>query len=204
MKASPDSLCCLPTGSRAGSPAAKAIGPNVRPLQLDVRDGESLRSALHECEVVVSAVSYSVNESVTRAAIEAGVHMCDLGGNNDVVDRQLRLDAEAQARNVTIVPNCGLAPGLINVLAIPVEAFDSWMRYTCVSAGSPSIHVRHCSTRSSSRRRPINDILSQRKSENGELRTVPSMTGLEELTFPPRTDAWSILHVRRAFTLTRT
>ena len=40
-------------------------------------------------DVVISAVSYAVNERLTRAAIDAGVHMCDMGGNNDVVDRQL-------------------------------------------------------------------------------------------------------------------
>ncbi|MBP1656764.1 MAG: saccharopine dehydrogenase family protein [Bacteroidetes bacterium] len=112
------------SGDTAGA-TAKAIGSNVHPLQLDVRDSAALLDAMKGCSVAVSAVSYSVNEAITRAAIAAGVHLCDLGGNNDVVDRQLALDADARARDVTVIPNCGLAPGLINILAVTgLEVFD--------------------------------------------------------------------------------
>ena len=110
----------------AAARTARSIGPNVSPLQLDVRDAAGVRRALQGISVVVSAVSYSVNLELTRAAIEAGVHMCDLGGNNSVVDAQLALRGSAEARGVTIVPNCGLAPGLINILAMTaMEQFDS-------------------------------------------------------------------------------
>jgi len=97
---------------------ARAIGSNVFPARLDVHDGRALESTMTGCDAVVSAVSYSVNLAVSQAAIRAGVHLCDLGGNNDVVDRQRTLHAEAAARGVTVVPNCGLAPGLINILAV--------------------------------------------------------------------------------------
>jgi lysine 6-dehydrogenase len=113
----------------AAAKSAKAIGPNVRPLQLDVNNLEGLASALRGSSVVVSAVSYAVNELVTRAAIQAGVHMVDLGGNNDIARRQMALDRMAKDRGVTIVPNNGLAPGLINILALTAagefEALDS-------------------------------------------------------------------------------
>jgi lysine 6-dehydrogenase len=69
-------------------------------------------------DAVLSAAPYSLNLQVTRAAIEAGTHMCDLGGSNEILDQQLTLSNEALGRNVTIVPNCGLAPGLINILAV--------------------------------------------------------------------------------------
>jgi lysine 6-dehydrogenase len=110
----------------AAARTASSIGPNVSPMQLDVRDAAGVRRALQGVSVVVSAVSYSVNLELTRAAIEAGVHMCDLGGNNSVVDAQLALRAAAETRGVTVVPNCGLAPGLINILAMTaMEQFDS-------------------------------------------------------------------------------
>ena len=41
---------------------------------------------------------------------------CDLGGNNDVVDAELALDAEARSRGLNIIPDCGLAPGMVAVL----------------------------------------------------------------------------------------
>jgi lysine 6-dehydrogenase len=97
---------------------AKAIGPNVTPLKLDVNVESDLLRAIEGSNAIVSAVSYSVNLHITRAAIRAGVHVCDLGGNDDVVKRQMSLDAEAKQKEVTVVPNCGLAPGLINILAM--------------------------------------------------------------------------------------
>ena len=105
--------------------SAAAIGPEVKPLRCDVNNPSELRAALEGSTVVVSAVSYAVNEAVTRVAIESGVHMVDLGGNNDVVSRQLALDREARDRGVTVIPDSGLAPGLINILgASGARQFD--------------------------------------------------------------------------------
>ncbi len=102
--------------------------------------------------VVVSAVSYSVNEELTLAAIHAGVHFCDLGGNNDVVDRQLTMDPAAHARGVTVVPNCGLAPGLINILAVTGmrKSSTASIASSYVSADFRNIPARHSIMRSSS------------------------------------------------------
>ncbi len=105
--------------------AARAIGPNVRPLRLDVNSTADLARAMEGCQSLISAVSYAVNYTIARIAIDARVHMCDLGGNNDIVVKQLTLDAEAKAKGVSIVPNCGLAPGLINILAVSgAKEFD--------------------------------------------------------------------------------
>lgn len=98
--------------------AAKAIGSNVRPLRLDVNAQKDILRAIEGSSAVISAVSYSVNYQISKAGIQAGVHVCDLGGNDEVVARQLTLDADAKQKGVTIIPNCGLAPGLINILAM--------------------------------------------------------------------------------------
>lgn len=110
---------------QAATSSAKAIGERVTPLRLDVNNTKDLLSALAGCQALISAATYSVNFNVSRTAIEAGVHMCDLGGNNDVVERQLTLDEQARQRGVAIIPNCGLAPGLINILAVTgAKEFD--------------------------------------------------------------------------------
>ena len=64
---------------------AASIGKNVTPLELDVNDPAALQAALRGSDAVISAISYNVNLSVTQAAIGAGVSLCDLGGNMDVV-----------------------------------------------------------------------------------------------------------------------
>jgi lysine 6-dehydrogenase len=65
----------------------------------------------------ISCVNYWLNEDLARAAIEAGTSFCDLGGNNSVVDAELALDGEARKAGINIVPDCGLAPGMVAVLA---------------------------------------------------------------------------------------
>jgi lysine 6-dehydrogenase len=104
---------------------ARAVGSNVVPLELDVNVQTDVLRAIEGTNAVVSAVSYSVNLQITKAAIQAGVHVCDLGGNDEVVRKQMLLDADARQKGVTVVPNCGLAPGLINILAMQgVKEFD--------------------------------------------------------------------------------
>jgi lysine 6-dehydrogenase len=49
--------------------------------------------------------------------VTAGCHFCDLGGNTDVVFEQHKLDDAAKKAGVTIAPDCGLAPGMANILA---------------------------------------------------------------------------------------
>ncbi|MDM7923132.1 MAG: saccharopine dehydrogenase NADP-binding domain-containing protein, partial [Pyrinomonadaceae bacterium] len=67
---------------------------------------------------VISCVNYWYNESLSRAAIATGTNFCDLGGNNYVVDAQLAMDDEARAAGINIIPDCGLAPGMVSVLAM--------------------------------------------------------------------------------------
>lgn len=107
--------------------AALGIGsPNVHSLVLDVNDHKSVVKAMKNHAVAIGAVSYRCNATLTKAAIEAGIHFCDLGGNDDIVEEQLALADEAKARRVTIVPNCGLAPGLANILgARGAELFEA-------------------------------------------------------------------------------
>src|SRR5437879_10548377 len=53
----------------------------------------------------------------TRAEVYAAVNCADLGGNTEIVFQQQKLDAEAKQRNVSVIPECGLAAGMVNVLA---------------------------------------------------------------------------------------
>jgi lysine 6-dehydrogenase len=166
---------------------ARSIGPNVRPLQLDVRNSADLLAALDGVSVVISAVSYAVNYPVSRIAIEAGVHMCDMGGNNDVVDHQITLDADARRRAVLIVPNCGLAPGLINTLAMHgYSRFDTVDSIALRVGGLPQ-HPRPPLNYAIvfSVEGLINEYLEPATViRKGVLHTVESLDDLEGLEFP--------------------
>lgn len=81
-------------------------------VQADASNTSQLMSALDGITSFVSAVPYSFNLAITEAAIRIGANMCDLGGNTRIVRKQLEHDAKAKAAGITIVPDCGMAPGM--------------------------------------------------------------------------------------------
>ena len=91
--------------------------PRLIPTPLDVRDREAVHALMRQSDAVMSAIPYYFNFELARAAVEAGVHFCDLGGNTDIVFQQKALHDEAVAKGITVVPDCGLAPGMVNILA---------------------------------------------------------------------------------------
>ena len=92
-------------------------GPRLLPTPVDVRDHEAVLGVMRECDAVMSAIPYYFNYDMARLAVEAGVHFCDLGGNTEIVFKQKELDGVARRKNITVVPDCGLAPGMVNILA---------------------------------------------------------------------------------------
>ena len=94
-----------------------SAGRRLALVKVDVQDAAALREVIRGHNAVLCALPYYYNLDVTRAALEAGVHSADLGGNTEIVFRQKKLDAEARARGVSAVADCGLAPGMINILA---------------------------------------------------------------------------------------
>src|SRR3989440_9365392 len=89
----------------------------ARPAQLDVDDHARAVELMRGHDAAISCVTYFHNLGLARAAIEARTNFCDLGGNNSVVRSELALDADARAAGVNIIPDCGLAPGMVAVLA---------------------------------------------------------------------------------------
>ena len=86
-------------------------------VRLDARDAEAVRALMQGASACMNALPYYFNLDMARNAVAAGVHYCDLGGNTEIVFKQLQLDGDARAANVSVVPDCGLAPGMVNILA---------------------------------------------------------------------------------------
>jgi lysine 6-dehydrogenase len=85
---------------------------------LNATDTAALRTLILGADMVVSAVPYYLGEQLAAAAVAAGCHYLDFGGNPTVVAAQRRLDTLARNSGVTVVPDCGLAPGLADVMAV--------------------------------------------------------------------------------------
>jgi lysine 6-dehydrogenase len=89
----------------------------VRTFVADAGDRQRMTELMESCDVAVSCVPYFFNLGLARAAVATRTHFCDLGGNNDVVHAELALGTQAKEAGVTVVPDCGLAPGMVSILA---------------------------------------------------------------------------------------
>lgn len=86
--------------------------------QVDANNCDELAAFIRNYDVVINALFYSFNEIVAKTAIESGVHCVDLGGHiGHITDQVLKLHEKAQQRGVTVIPDLGVAPGMINILA---------------------------------------------------------------------------------------
>jgi lysine 6-dehydrogenase len=89
----------------------------LRVVTLDARSGEDVRAVMDGADACMNALPYYFNLEIATAAVQLGVHYSDLGGNTAIVFQQLQLNEKAKARNISVVPDCGLAPGMVNILA---------------------------------------------------------------------------------------
>jgi lysine 6-dehydrogenase len=86
-------------------------------LQADFSDESQVREAMAGRDIALSAAPYPFNVDLARLAIECGCHFSDLGGNTEIVFRQLAMSDRASDAGCTVIPDVGLAPGITNVLA---------------------------------------------------------------------------------------
>lgn len=116
----------LEQAERNASRVNSLVNRNVcRAHTADALDPESLHKFLEPVDVLVSCVPFWMHPRVAAVAVKAKTHMCDMGGDTSVTWETLKHDEDAKAAGVSIVPDTGLAPGMVNNLATYfMETFD--------------------------------------------------------------------------------
>lgn len=106
--------------------------------QLDVTNHEQLCDFLGQVNSFLSAVPYWHNPAITRAAIEAGACMTDLGGNTDLVRDQMKLSPQAMGADIAIIPDCGQAPGMgTSLIVYAMSQLDATDEVMMWDGGNP-------------------------------------------------------------------
>jgi len=170
-------------------------GSKISPIQVDVSNHEEVSNLMKEHDAVISCVNYWHNADLSRIALNTGKHLCDLGGNNYVVDEQLSLNSEAETVGINIIPDCGLAPGMVSILAMHgYRRFESVDDIRIRVGGLPQHPVQPLNYQLIfSVEGLINEYVeSARVIRDGEICEVPSMTEVEILEFPnlPKLEAF--------------
>jgi len=166
---------------------ALAVGSDrVDAREVDTANSQDTARLMAGHDSAISCVNYWYNASLSRAAIETGTNFCDLGGNNYVVDEQLVMDADARAAGINIIPDCGLAPGMVSILAMHGAArFDAVDEIHIRVGGLPQTPLPPLDYQLVfSVEGLINEYVEvARVIRNGGITEVPSMTELESLEF---------------------
>jgi len=101
----------------AGLVSRLAHSRKVTPVRLNASRESDAIKLIRGHDAALSAVPYFFNAGLARAAIKAGCHFADLGGNNTVVRQELAMDKQAARRGLALAPDCGLSPGMASILA---------------------------------------------------------------------------------------
>lgn len=161
--------------------------PRLQTKVCNASDVKQIEGMFQNVTAAVAAVHYRFNEGFTRAAINTKTHLCDLGGNNTVVDAQFKLNEEAKRVGVSIIPDCGLAPGMVAVLVKwGLEKFN-WADTVKIRVGglpqNPKNDLKY--ERLFSVDGLINEYVEPvRLLRNGKLETIEPMSELESIDFP--------------------
>lgn len=97
---------------------AKVSGGRAKFKRLDAGKPDQVKKALKGYSALVSCVPYFLNLPLAKAALAARVHYVDLGGNTDIVRKEIALHPQAVKAGVSILPDNGLGPGMISTLAV--------------------------------------------------------------------------------------
>lgn len=117
--------------------ALKALeNHGIKTLRTDLADRELLRSLLQPFDLVAGAVPGFMGFQTVRTAIEANKNMVDI---SFFPEDPFELDALAKKNQVTIVTDCGVAPGMGNIILGYHDRRMKINSYECLVGGLPVI-----------------------------------------------------------------
>jgi lysine 6-dehydrogenase len=153
---------------------------------LDIKKRKDVTNYFQNYDVAISAVPYKFNYFLAKIAIETQTHFLDLGGNNDIVNNERRLFEKAKEMSVTVIPDCGLAPGLTSVITKDVvEQMDS-IEYVKIRVGGlpvnpkPPLNYQIVFSPYGLINEYVEDAIVL---DNGKIVKKKSMTEIETITF---------------------
>jgi lysine 6-dehydrogenase len=159
----------------------------LKPVMADAKNKQQMLHLMAKVNGVLSAASYDYNYNLSQWAVAQGCHFVDLGGNYQIVERQFKLDKKAKKADVGIIPDCGLAPGMVSVVA--AHAIAGLEKVTSLEIRVGGLPLEPQTPLNYRLVFSVKGLINEYKEkaiilDKGKLKTVPSMTELESLSFP--------------------
>jgi saccharopine dehydrogenase-like NADP-dependent oxidoreductase len=157
---------------------------NADSIRFDTSDHGSMVKTLEEYDFVMGALPGDFGFNALKAVIDAGKNMVDVSFTPE--DPTI-LDIEAKKVGITIVPDCGVAPGLSNMLVgYGSSKLDTVEEAKIMVGGIPEKEVPPLGyTITWSADGLIDEYIRDVSIiENGKMVQVPALSGLENIEFP--------------------
>ena len=151
----------------------------VRRLAADVTDGAVLRRLVGEQELVVGALPGSLGYRTLEIALEAGCHVVDI---SFFEEDPFTLDELAKRRGAVALVDCGVSPGLSNLILGHVESRgDPVDRFTCLVGGLPADRGGLFQYKAPFSPMDVIEVYTRpaRYKEGGAVRTAPPLSAVE-------------------------
>jgi lysine 6-dehydrogenase len=107
---------------------------SIKTETADFKDGNKIKSLIAGSDLVVGAVPGFLGFKTVQHVIEAGKNMVDI---SFFPEDPFALDDLAKANNVTVVTDCGVAPGMGNIILGHHHKKMKVHRYECLVGGLP-------------------------------------------------------------------
>jgi len=170
--------------SKADEVTAAIDKENVAGIQLDARNYHELVNTMKKFDLVVGALPGDIGYQSVKAAIDAKVDMVDV---SYMSENPLTLNEDAVKAGVIVVPDCGVAPGISNLLlGHSISKLDRVESIYIMVGGLPEKPVSPLGYTITWSPEGLIDEYTRtaRIVENGEMVEVEALTGLEEVEFP--------------------
>lgn len=164
------------------------LSPLISILEVDFNDTRELGKKLAEHRAVLSALPYYLNPAAAELALEIGAHYVDLGGNTDAVEKVFSLSAKARSLSLSVLPDAGLAPGLVNILTVVAIHRLPGVHTVNIRCGGlpvdPKPPLEYALVFS------VEGLINEYREpcrilRDGLILVVPPLTEVEHLSFPP-------------------
>jgi lysine 6-dehydrogenase len=162
---------------------ARLEGTPVKTVRADLSAAGEVRRAVAGCDLVVGAVPGSMGFATLREVIAAGRDAVDI---SFFPEDALSLDEAARAAGVTAVVDCGVAPGMSNMILGYHAARLAVERFACFVGGLPVRREFPFEYKA-----PFSpaDVIEEytrpaRYVENGHLVVKPALSDVEHMDFP--------------------
>ena len=156
----------------------------VQFVQADLSQTRRVREIVFAFDLVIGAVPGWMGYQTLQAVIEAGKNTVDI---SFFEQDPFGLDEFARARGVTAVVDCGVAPGLSNlVLGMLEQEFDRIDSFCCLVGGLPEHPTPPWNYKAPYSPSDVIEIYTRpaRLVRGGEIVTLPALSELEQIEFP--------------------